>query len=228
MAEEFYIARFGRTEGPWTLQTVLEKVHGQEISGETLAWRPGEADWRPLQEIVQMPAQPGSPPRTTQERPESAEADLPELRDSEEPPPIDHVRMPGTGEKHELPADLDPRNWSRQGPEQMPSTSEERSGISWLGLLSLGWGILASFIWLAVFVVAGIIENQGGAGDAFYGLFFVAFLVLLALNMVAGLFGIIGVIVDPQRIFAFIGVAINGLHTLGIAALMILGILVSG
>jgi TM2 domain-containing membrane protein YozV len=53
---EIYLEKTGEVTGPFTIDVVLQKLGRGEIDRETLGWSPVSKDWRPLRQIIILPA----------------------------------------------------------------------------------------------------------------------------------------------------------------------------
>jgi hypothetical protein len=58
----FHVAVGGQSQGPYTLQQLADMIGQGTLTGETLVWSPGFAQWTPAAQVPALASQFGPPP----------------------------------------------------------------------------------------------------------------------------------------------------------------------
>ena len=173
-----YLYLNGQRTGPFTDTQVSDMMRSGAVTDTTLGWKEGLTTWLPVANLL-PPAFAESPPSPVMLPP------VPTAAPTAAPASI----------RNPLPQPVAPL------PMTMMSPPAANAKGSVLGMISLGYGIVAMIGWGALILTAGLAQNSGTATETFNMI--IGFIVIagIALNFVALLLGIIGALRSGARWF---------------------------
>ncbi len=105
---------------------------------------------------------------------------------------------------------------------------EPRKKLNWLGITSLGMGLLVGLLELVLIVLAGVRTNAAGGTMSETEAMMIGFGILggLIMALVGGAVGFGSLFIrGREKISGWIGVTINAVIVLGVLALLVIGLL---